>query len=489
MRVNGPDGTPHDFPDDATNDEILKFFGQNSGSAASSKPAAAGSGSSSDQAAAGSQPWTWQRALRDLSYGTAQVAHGFTGGLLDPATAEIQSAISGRPMSEHMQENRAFWNQGTPIPEAGGAMLSPINKLSVAEQGIANLPWLARWVARPFAHALEGGIYSGTKAAVTGDPNITDATVKGSVINALTGTVLSPFSGGVTKPSAPTTTDFKTAATNADQNMTNIKYSAKDAQATANAAQTAAAKAELDPVIHKDAASLLDDFTTKVAGPNPGPKTSSTIPISLRELRAYQDKAKDIATSGTPSAPYAEFMADAIDNHINTINPIKGALSSDDAIAASQQSSDAAHNYNISKALDQQADTVGGVKINRPPNYTETSQLTGSSSPSGFTGQGIADHSWRLAHSIGEPLSMAMGVGEGAAGILPGAGMSIFGAPIMQAGGNWMAAKAVPGMIQDWRRGALGTQGPQMANPNWTQAVQGLALGGSPYDFDQQQPQ
>ena len=28
MQVDGPDGTPHDFPDDATNDEILNFFGQ-----------------------------------------------------------------------------------------------------------------------------------------------------------------------------------------------------------------------------------------------------------------------------------------------------------------------------------------------------------------------------------------------------------------------------------------------------------------------------
>src|SRR5579864_321543 len=188
MMVNGPDGTPHNFPDDATNDEILQFFGQGTGG----PPTSGSAGGGSSVSAQTNQPSFTQRMLSGWAQQPRILGNALTGGGYDILAGLARSALpGGGTIGQNIQRQQQMTDAGKSqigtIPtlalEGTGAILGP-GKLSQTEN-MARMaaPGIQRFATRVAGGALEGETYAGEQAATRGQP-VVPAMVKGGLTGA-----------------------------------------------------------------------------------------------------------------------------------------------------------------------------------------------------------------------------------------------------------------------------------------------------------------
>lgn len=192
MQVSGPDGTLHDFPDDATNDEILNFFNK----PASGAPPVAPVGGSPPDASAPTAPVDQPSFISRMLSGWAQqpriLSNALTGGLSDVVSGAVRSALpGGGTMGENIRSQQAMTEAGKaqigPIPsaalETAGTIMGP-GKLSIASKA----PGLLSRVA---GSAAENAALSGFEAGLQGQD------VKGATVSGAIGGAVAPVAGKV----------------------------------------------------------------------------------------------------------------------------------------------------------------------------------------------------------------------------------------------------------------------------------------------------
>jgi hypothetical protein len=189
--VTDEDGTVHQFPDDATPDEINTALGSQKTGGATPSPAAGSPNATADQPSYASQ------LVGQLAKPLRAFNKGLTGGLWDPAVGGVKSLFgAGSPAQERAQtaSGEAQMGPGASIALEGAGMLTGPGKLAQTENAAAQAPgFVNRLLTRLGGGAAEGSTYAGVNAAANQQP-VVPAMEKGALI------------GGPTAVAAPVVT-------------------------------------------------------------------------------------------------------------------------------------------------------------------------------------------------------------------------------------------------------------------------------------------
>jgi hypothetical protein len=500
QRVTEKDGTIHEFPDDATPDEMdsaLQSKAPAPSAAASTEPpidfgappsaAAPAAPSTALQSAPSasplqSPPW----ALGDL----ARIA-GNTGtfGALDRATALANQGMGAVGLAtegadpttagQNVATQQARERQG-PIASAAadiagytalpGKLFAPLRALG------STAPLLPRIAAGIGTGALEGGTAAGLTSATSAQPwsALPGAAETGATIGGVTGGV-----GGILAPArdysgVPRTADLQARANQATADAGNLNVHPTDVKAAAAAASSDAAAQGMTELRTPNAHALLTDSGQR-ALPSFGELTDyNNNRVSVNDLLNYQSRAN--ALTGN-DAQYGGILSNHIDRLLaqgrpQNPNVPQGAIQDAAANSNAAQGMLAGSQY-----LDRYAPAPavpGGRPVTPSPSVPPGTQ-SGTSAFADF----LSSHAYKLAHA---------GI-EGGAALAELGHMPYAGATLMGLGGAAGLSKLVAGPMKRaadantlLRLRAQNAQIPPAATgAPWASALRNLTLGGAGY--------